>query len=146
MMGDTVWELLRAFAAERWLPWAADTAARSLLLLALCAFVLFLLRRSSAANRHLALVFTCGSLLLLPLLPLLVPPWTVVVPPATVAPFANRGGGERRPLSAAPGTELSQAHRPAPPPAGAATEEAGLRRSRPANAAAVLFPAVLAGG
>ncbi|MES2460873.1 MAG: M56 family metallopeptidase [Armatimonadota bacterium] len=98
-------EILRSFAASilLWIPWMVEMQIRSLLLLAVTCIALWVLRRSSAAMRHLTLTLTVAGLLALPLLSLLLPSWSapflplagiVVAPPAL---NAQQGSGERTP-------------------------------------------------
>ncbi len=91
--------------ASHVLPWMAGIQARSLVLLAVTGIVLCLLRRSSAAIRHLALSIAVLSLLALPLLSLSLPSWSVPAlpyPAAALPRIVSDGGEERSRVGAAP--------------------------------------------
>jgi len=76
-------------------------AARGGVLLLLAAAVVRVWPRASAAQRHLVWAVACCSLPLVPVLPLVVPAWRVVVHipalPATVAPVINSVSGTDQP-------------------------------------------------
>lgn len=72
------WEQSGTFASH-FLLWMAGIQVRGLALLTLIAIIVFFLRRSSAALRHLTLSLAFLSLLALPLISLSVPTW--IVPP-----------------------------------------------------------------
>ena len=76
-MNALVEEISASHLSQAWLKVAWDIAPRELLLLVVAGLTLLVLRRASAATRHLAWTATLASLLALPLLSALLPGWTV---------------------------------------------------------------------
>ncbi|MBC7805092.1 MAG: M56 family metallopeptidase [Akkermansiaceae bacterium] len=108
--------------ASDFLPWMAGIQARSLFLLAVTGVAMFLLRRSSAAIRHLVLSSAVLSLLALPLLSFCLPSWSVPAlptPAAVLPPVVSGGGGRGRMAEGAVPAETKRVTAAAP----AATED-----------------------
>lgn len=79
---------MMAFLAQRWLPIGIDASVKSLIVLLLAALGTALLRRASAAYRHLLWRMALGSLLLLPALSLALPHWQIALAlPASAPPM-----------------------------------------------------------
>ncbi|HUX07159.1 MAG TPA: hypothetical protein VMX35_07560, partial [Acidobacteriota bacterium] len=77
-------ELALSFA-----PWALNAAGKVLLILTLALLALWILRRASAALRHILLVTIVAILLLLPLASLLIPQWHTGIIPLPALPESS---------------------------------------------------------
>ncbi len=75
-------------AASTWLPVAADTAVKGAVVLVLVLVVTSLMRRRSAAARHLVWLGALASLAAMPVLSLVLPSWRVLPAWTNVAPIA----------------------------------------------------------
>ncbi|HEU0054189.1 MAG TPA: M56 family metallopeptidase, partial [Longimicrobium sp.] len=117
--------LLTPLPGADWLPVAAQVVLKATLVLAAGAVAAVLLRRASAAARHLAWTLSLGALLALPLLALAVPDWRVPLLPA--APPAAMAAREWTPSAEAPSGHTAAAeHAPAAPAEAAAAPVASV--------------------
>ena len=74
--------LQQAISEMSSVPWfGLEMLAKSLVILTAAMVVAGLLRKRSAASRHLILSLALAVLLLIPLLPMLLPTWQVELPP-----------------------------------------------------------------
>ena len=90
-----------------WLGILVDTSIKAMAIMTLAAAFCFMLRRISAATRHLVLTLALLSLAFLPLLALLLPSWQIPILPDSLS--VMQAGGFDTTLS----TDISQTKRPA---------------------------------
>lgn len=125
---------LALLPAGGWMGLLADAALKGVVVLALAALAVRLLRSASAAARHLAWALGFAGVLALPLLGVLLPSWQVRVLPAAWVPVRMYDDAAGPLPAAAPGEPAPEA------PAGArfAASEAG--RPSPAIVSPVVMP------
>jgi beta-lactamase regulating signal transducer with metallopeptidase domain len=107
------------------IPFLADTTAKATILLFTAWLVARVLRRSSAAGRHLLWASTLGSLALLPIVSALMPGWQFPILPPTKTPAEAEQTGQTQhsnPLVFTPVSHDEPAHSPIDPSGSSKTQ------------------------
>jgi Tol biopolymer transport system component/beta-lactamase regulating signal transducer with metallopeptidase domain len=142
-MGTTLHWISQSGWAMAWLPLLLDAAVKGLLVLVLAGALSLLLRRASAASRHLLWCVALVQVMAMPLLSLTLPAWRIPLLPSGLAAVSRHGAsvisesGPRTPALALPSGPSRVTPRADTPSVEAATPPASLVSPTAAGAAAV---------